>query len=472
MHWIGIQLIPSSLGLKVQKARFSYAKKTPILEELKEEDPSIFTKPNENVFVASALEASDVLFRQLILPGYERKKIISLLPFQIEPLLPYPLEEAIISTHITPNSDKKESTVQFFLTKKEHILSHLQSHEELGIAVDELFCLPSALAHFFSFFCEEQEKALIIHLNAQSILTVCVEKGSILSSHTFSIPTQEDPKKLQQEWDRIFSILQTKEDLPQKVLLTGDTAFMMAYITEAIPSHMKLLSVPSYGSYTAETMQSFAAPIGLALEAIKQKKIPSFSFYSSSLLSPFMQRKRKKQLLTFSSRAFCLLSLFLVLGNLYLTQKKSSLAKQFSTFFLQDGKKISSIDEMEHEISKREIEEKKKQKGYALHPPFASIGQVLSYISSHPAFSQTEGLEILQMDYSLDSYPSVSTNQAPYIGKVQIKLFIEEAAKASLSYDKFCQENPFIHKEKKPLFEKEGSYYRLTFFLSPFTGDL
>lgn len=470
MQWIGIQLISSPLGLKVQKARVSYAKKKPLLEELKEEDLSSFLDTKDELFIASSLKATDVLFRKLTLPSYEKKKVLSLLPFQIEPLLPYPLEEAIISTHITAKPEQKESEVQLFLSKKENIIAHLDMHEKIGIAIDDLFSIPSALAHFFHFFFKEQEKTLLIHISQETILTVCVEKGLITSSHTF--PIQADLPKVPKEWDRIFSILDAKKDLPTKVLFVGDVAPMMPHIAAAMPSSLEILPIPSYGSYNKEALQSFAIPIGLALEALKQKEIPSFSFLPSSLLSSFMQKKKRKKLFSFSFRALCFMTLFLLLSNVYLIQKKSSIIRGFSSFFLEEGKVLSSLEDVENELSKKEIEEKKKQKGYALCSPFASTSQVLSYISTHPAFVGIEDLEILQVNYSLDSYPSISSSQDPYIGKVQIKIFIPKEVLATACYEKFRQDNPLLHKDKKPILEKEGPYYRLTFFLSPLIGEL
>jgi hypothetical protein len=341
----------------------------------------------------------------------------------------------------------------------------------MGIGLDDVFCVPSALCQFIQFFFPTTEKILVIHIEAEAVTTTKIEKGRITSCHNFSINPHTEPSLLEKNWHRIFSILEQKEDFPPELIITGNGSYhMIDYIKKACPTSCQITSTKAYGSYDSQTLQSFAVPIGLALEGIPEKK--SFSFLFKDLPSPLWQKKRKTKILRFTGAATAFFCLMLLLGTLHVSQKKIRLLNGFSTITSKEKSHLPSLNHLEKELVTLEIEEKKKQKGYALNVPFATPSKLFTHISTHSAFTQIEGIEILKVDYILENYPSATSPQSPYAGKVQIKLLIPKESTASLFYERFRQNNPFILKNTHPVWEQEPPYYRLSFSLAQNSGEL
>src|SRR5258708_4924130 len=87
------------------------------------EDVKLFDMGPAPCRIATALGASEVLFRKLTLPVGEKRKALASLPFQLEALLPFSLEEAILAP-IFKKLNRKATSVTLFAAKESALVEH------------------------------------------------------------------------------------------------------------------------------------------------------------------------------------------------------------------------------------------------------------------------------------------------------------------------------------------------------------
>lgn len=122
-----------------------------IVEGLKQLTPSL-----ANVdAIHSCLPGSSIVYKELQLPFTTYEKIALVVPFEVEPLLPFPLTDAVIDFIVTgTDSEQNRSQVLVAAVQKQHIINHLELYAQAGISPDkisislfELYGLYTATVH-------------------------------------------------------------------------------------------------------------------------------------------------------------------------------------------------------------------------------------------------------------------------------------------------------------------------------------
>lgn len=474
MHKIGLHLNDSFVKL----AKLCRNKNKIVIEQLKTEfisentavKPLYFSK-EENTHLISGLDAIEVLFRELELPTHEKRKILKLLPFQIESQLPYSLEEAIIGLQLSLDPKEKKGKASLFSVRAPSLEAHIERHLKNGFQLDQVSCVPAALYRFVEFFFPDISQAILLHVEEQTSVALYLENKRIIFSHTFPIggnrlSSQETLPQAQKELDRIFAFLEKK--IPEScstLIMSGDFykhPTLQNLISSNLPSFLQLHPFPSSPPHDPLTLQSYAIPIGFALEGLLQDG-KSFSFCQGPFSTPFMNEKKKKKFLSFAVGALALASTVFFMGNIYLEQKKHQLIKGFSFISPEAHSSIHTIEDLEKKLSSLETQEQKEKKNYSIVLPVANVSETLAFLNSHPAFSKD--IEIIKIDYQLVKYPKASLPKAPYLAKIDIELFVQNNKSATIFYDKFCQNNPLINTKKEILWKENGSIYSLSFYL-------
>ncbi len=84
--------------------------------------------------VRTALSSSLIVFKELKLPFTSHSKISMVIGFEVEPLLPFSLADAVVDFIITKTIKEEQSAVVLVAaTQKQHIAQHLQIFEQAGI---------------------------------------------------------------------------------------------------------------------------------------------------------------------------------------------------------------------------------------------------------------------------------------------------------------------------------------------------
>ena len=117
----------------------------PIIDQPEGMDPTtialtaIFSKIGNYDEVHTVLPSSVAVFKELKLPFITRDKIKMVIAFEIEPLLPFPLRDALIDFIITREiPEEKSSEVLVTAVQKQHIIQHLTMFQAAGIRADTI----------------------------------------------------------------------------------------------------------------------------------------------------------------------------------------------------------------------------------------------------------------------------------------------------------------------------------------------
>ena len=102
--------------------------------------------------LVSGIATKDLLYRCVECTVPKNQRLEEILPFQIEDLLPYSAEEAIVSPMKTGEGSA------LLLTTRQLLEKHLSSLEKLSLDPDLVSCDPQALYRFFSTFFPRERK--------------------------------------------------------------------------------------------------------------------------------------------------------------------------------------------------------------------------------------------------------------------------------------------------------------------------
>ena len=175
----------------------------------------------ENVLLATALDSHEVLFRSLTLPISSRSKAIAALPFQLEAVLPFPIEEAVIESSLTSMGKKaftlkgievfglgkrkgslsveervgldggktqhppsSQYQVNLFATRDRTLQAHLDQWQSLGIDPDLVTTTPNALNRLARWIFPQEEQIHLMYIGESKSCCVISNKDQILMTQT------------------------------------------------------------------------------------------------------------------------------------------------------------------------------------------------------------------------------------------------------------------------------------------------
>jgi len=100
---------------------------------------SLFNQIEDYDTVNLALSSSFVIFKELKLPFLSHEKISMVIHFEVEPLLPFPIQDMIIDFIVTKRiQEEKTSEILVAAVQKSTIKQHLDMFEQAGIPVDTI----------------------------------------------------------------------------------------------------------------------------------------------------------------------------------------------------------------------------------------------------------------------------------------------------------------------------------------------
>jgi type IV pilus assembly protein PilM len=138
---------------------------------------------SKELFV-TALDASATIVRPLKISLTKPKDVAAALPFQMEPLLPYSIDEAILDKIVL---DKGEEVTQLMViaAQKEQVASHLAKWENINIEPEIVTAAPAALAALSRYISDEPSLHFIISINEEETVCALVKEGNLLAAQTF-----------------------------------------------------------------------------------------------------------------------------------------------------------------------------------------------------------------------------------------------------------------------------------------------
>jgi type IV pilus assembly protein PilM len=429
--------------------------------------------------LTTGLEGIEVIGRSLTLPLTKEKDLEAAIPFQAEPLLPYPTEQALLTYQVVTQT-AKETTITVLATPKETLQSHLNEWKAWLIEPEQISCIPFALCQFGSVYFPAVNTCLLLHVQQERLTAVLMQRGKLLS--TFSLKEGLEPllKALQtegmafpqhlDEWKILkesphsqsiaalthlqrslakMSYALTKDfkaDPIEGVIITGEAADYAGLPEMLIQqSPFPLLKREGDLSYSDSKLESYAVPIGLALGSLPGQK--GIDFRQREFSYPYPWARLKIPLLTTFFGLLGISLAFYFLSHHYLTYQQDLLKQnyvnllagidkshdQFETAFIAKhpqskehfGDRIPSLhelnpDDLTQRLAFLQKELQSTPDSFPLFPHLPRVSDVLAWLAQHPAVTSVDEEGKMQTHVQIENF-SYTMIKRPQHGKKQEK---------------------------------------------------
>ncbi len=403
----------------------------------------------KKVKTISALPALDVVLRQLQLPMTSKRKIFSVLPFQVETLLPFPIEETLLLPHIH-KTRRNASTIFLTATKKDKLSSLCATLHALGIDPDQVSTSPHALARWATLSSDNVPFLKVAYLNRADSFFLFMEKGRILSAKPLSFTSSSSTSFLQQEIKKAEEFLASKfpESRESPWLFAGEGA----------------TKTPE-GLYPTITLEeefaqknSYAIAIGLCIDALSSDNF-SIQWRQDSFSPLHVQKKQKKHCLLAGGAFLGAALLFGPLGHFLCHRFENNLMERARTcLHLIAPEKKGRAQDLTSTcgvIDTCMLALKKEEK---LGTFATKVSDLIAWLSACSTQEDKQGKRI-----TLNSLNYLLTTD----GRVDVHLVIESSpALADMFLKKIRKEDSLVDKNSKIIWKKENATsYSVQFYL-------
>ena len=437
---------------------------------LEKQTDQIFTL--KEPIIATGIEGQDLLIRRFVTPLKKSRALEKALPFQLEGLIPYAIDEAIIKPLYTRSHEGTEA--RFFAVSKKSLESHLKTMQCHGIISTVVSTYPSALARFAAFACPSEMSPILFHLASKSLQIVSLKEGELfvhLTIHIGAKELKEDPskfEKLQKELDRAFCFIEQKQgkETNRSLLLTGIESPKLKELIQKNPT-LSLIEEITPTKFSPERLRFFAIPIGLALDALTQDGKSIQLLQGPYIAKGFLQKIKKKVLIgAFGSALLFILSF----ASLHLIASREESACKEKLRSLVDRSKAASdglnafefSNSLSQDLNRLStfIQLKKGKERLFSKPPLVS--DALLFLETHP---DLKGLGVKRIDYELKTYPTLEKPQENYLPKIHLTLETHEEKKARAFHDAIAEDKTIVDGSKGIEWKKNCDEYEITFYL-------
>ena len=515
----------------IQVAQVLKSRKKPILKQLvtlPANPGSLKQFPFHSAIVSTAVSGKEVLIRSLSLPVTKEKDIESALPFQIELVLPYPIDDALLDYEIVSKT-QDTTDLTCFAVRKETLDAHLKKWEELGIEPEKVGSVPSALAAFGQAYLEGHHTYLMLHMQNQEMTCILMKDGKLAANFSSSdglellsqAHKQSDGQVLPQtaeEWEAVdenrplgmalkrlqrevmkMAYALSKERIGENIegiVLTGEGAnwkglasFFARYL------QLSLLKFESDQQFSNEQILSYAVPIGLSLDSASSSK--NFRKGELAYSRPWKRIKGPLAAYVLSMGLLTLSCYFL--GQQYLDLQENQIKENYVELLAQAHRshekfeeELASKNPQLHEafdgqipkvdaLSPDDLSErllflqktvKAQPESFALFANTPRVSDLLAWLSTHPAitYQDKEGntqsrIQIENLLYVMNKRPQQGKKQEKYQVKVELEFSSPTPKGAREFHDALITPNPWVDPKGEVKWNSNHGKYKTSFFL-------
>lgn len=409
LHTLGLELH----GQHLRGARLSLRKGKPFLEhiydvefdtESSEEKQSLLACLKKDL-VVTCLNANEILIRQLEVKLKKEADIDDVLAFQSEPLLPYPIESALVD-RVKLSETADGSLLAIYAARKDHVQQHLEQWHAHEAEPEVISCSPAALTAFATQFALTEKPLFVLHIGSNSTVCILIKQGKLLAAQAFAQGTVDliEACKLDINANQTISIndlktlnfteiqkdtsphlaeaievmrldvirilyalsKQAKGEEVAQILLTGEGAAfnnLGAVLCQSLQKDLIVPATDSQFNLTPAELQKYAIPIGAAITALPFYK-QQINFRQQELAYPNPWRRYKNIIGIYAIACLFLAATFYFMSNAYVKYQEDQLRQQYAELleFMHKpyaefekeynakltGKKISDLKEAPH----------------------------------------------------------------------------------------------------------------------------
>jgi type IV pilus assembly protein PilM len=401
----------------------------------------------------SGMPTEETLIRPLEVKLNKTRDIDAVLNFQAEPLIPYPIENAVIDRWIL-GTEGETTSLSVLSVRKDHLQNHLLFYESIKIEPEVISCYPAGLATFARYIAGVEGPTFVVHLARKTISCLLADNGKVLAAH--AVPTGVEPileglrglsndqiaaldfnQSSQAEVQRLAASIDTLRQAVvravfaltkqlrgkdvRKLLVTGEGAFLgniAAHLAHTLKKDLIVLEGIKKSALSPIQLATYAIPIGLAYSALPPPaSADQINFRRGEFAYPNPWRRLKKPMALYIASSLLLaIGLYAVTGVVS-TNHERVIKKQYLDLLQSMGKTYRSFElEMQGKAPTPELLEQpaaipfqklttsqlearlnalQKQvdstpEGFPLQPDIPRVSDVLAWISSHAHVTKVE----------------------------------------------------------------------------------
>ncbi len=427
--------------------------------------------------IATGLESQEVVFRSIFLPLKSTRKVLDALPFQLETLLPFPLDQAIVCPFLK-SKDKQSTSVSFIATSKDLLRKHLRNYDAMDCHPDVVTCAPVALFRLAQWIYPDQKDLLFFHCDENTTNCIAIQGGQLVLSQSMRLGKNEwknaapyFKERLANELERLAIFIKEKIALAERTpwALVGDLAFC----TECTALWKQFFS-DAHLPIANASAHTHALPIGFALDALASDA-QRVQFLQGEFIPRHHLQKRKKRGFIYASACLILSAIIGFSSTIALQKKNQALSSKFVSYFPSaQSKKAFALSEIEEVLAKSENSLLKRKNGFPFFLTIPKVSEVLAWLSTHPAFTTSdglpkEGIEMKALRYQLTKFPTLDDSTVPYQAIIDLEFSATTPRLAREFHDALLKGDRIVNAKKELKWNTQGNNYSVQFELNKST---
>jgi type IV pilus assembly protein PilM len=464
----------------------------------------------------TCLNSKVIITRPLHLTLTKEKDINQVLSFETEPLLPFPVEEAVLDKAVISKGTDGTNLI-VFAAKKEDILTHIEHYHEINVDPEVVSAPSYAFAAFSKYFTKADTPHFMLHVGWNEMTLLIVDKGMVIASQSATLGIwsilevwadknnlnpfeqieafysleQNDlsalTEPLLKEMKRLLLFLSKQQTTPIDSILFCGEGVKVKGLKEAFFELSQKQELPAAEEEPNQTqILAYALAIGLGLTGLPNKQ-DQINFRQSELAHPHPFKRLIKPL-SILAAASLILTGSIVFYTYSAVQKQKVQAKQeylslLSALGLNQHENEESFkkdnptetiltvenmtpDDLYRRLNDIESKLKKEPDLFPLTPNIPQVSDVLTWLANTKLIKGEESkLKLESFEYKLIKYPTQSKPKEKYQARVDLEFSATSPRYAREFQEFLLAPNELIDPKIEVKWNADRERYRASFVL-------
>lgn len=487
------------------------------------QEPPFSKNMLSRIMTVTGISPEETLIRPLEIKLTKQADIDTVLAFQAEPLLPYPVEQAYLDRWILGKSEDT-TQVSVLAVHKEFVKDHIAWYQEhVQIDPERVSTVASALALFANWYAPVKGLALILHLGRENGCFLLAEEGKVFAAQGLPLTlsslwttlghapaeghNQATLEALRQWLTRtLFAFTKQVKgrDIPH-LLCTGEGAAHSELVTMIVgwldKDLLVVKAVEKPKKIPQEELLAYAVPIGLACEAFPDSRsVDPMQLRQGEDAYKNPWKRLKQPFLAFT--AACLLCAFALYSwnAAGIRTRQNTLKAEYGELLVSLGRDprvvealvsdqvgvkpaddCTSLQHLTPALIKRRLaflekENSQVPSSFPLQPNILRVSDLLAYLSTHPkAVELKDGqkiplFQVTSLNYQMTKRPDRNKPNEHYQVKVDLELQSSDSRGPRELYDALLEPNEVVDPDSPVTWAAGQGKYRITFYLQDHTS--
>lgn len=453
--------------------------------------------------IIGAVPTSQTLIRPLELHGVKERDIDSVLPFQSEPLFPYPIEEAILK-RILISRKGEVNKLSVLAIRKEDISHRLSEYHTMGIEPELLTSESVGLAAFFNALHTSHAPYVGIYVGDKAIRLLLISKRCLIASHAIEFSgdvSLESGTIVQQVMQTVLSFSKSLRGSEIEAIAftgpKGTDSRVNASLAKELNKKILKGHPQVFEGHHAKEIHDYALPIGLALCGL-ETNTKQFNYREGELAFPAPWKRALFPLSLFFIGALILALIIFAISSYSLNSELDKLRSEYSELLTvfdrthaeyektlsqkgvideqTDSADQLTVDQLSNRTAALRSEIHSTPMIFPLTPRIPLVSDLLAWLANHPNVIKDtpEGdvalIQIESLNYQMIKRPDKNKPKERYQVKVELVFTSPEPMLAREFHNALLQANPLVDPRSEVKWSFSEGKYRTSFFLKDNTA--